>query len=80
MICRVARAHAAMYRDILPAFNGGDGTGDGVTYLQDDHTHANALGAELIARLITESGSRAARLTDLRRRMGCAAAGATLCR
>jgi lysophospholipase L1-like esterase len=56
MICRVAEAHDAVCIDILPGFNGADGRGDAAPYLQADHTHPNAAGAELMTRLIAEAG------------------------
>ena len=68
MICRVATAHGAICVDLLPAFNGPEGRGDAAKYLQGDHAHPNAQGAETIAALIAEGGF--APIESIRQKLG----------
>jgi lysophospholipase L1-like esterase len=44
--------------DTYHAFNGADGTQDAGRLLASDHTHPNAQGHQLIARLLIRAGFR----------------------
>ena len=54
--CLAAEEHGAKCADFLLAFNGPDGTGDAAPYLQNDHLHPSAVGADLIAQIIFDLG------------------------
>ena len=56
--CKVAHAYGAMCIDTYHAFNGADGTQDAGRLLASDHTHPNAQGHQLIARLLIRAGFR----------------------
>jgi lysophospholipase L1-like esterase len=54
--CMVARAYAARCVDTYHAFNGPNGTRPATKLLGADHTHPNARGHRLIARLLIQAG------------------------
>jgi lysophospholipase L1-like esterase len=56
MICEVAQANGAMCVDLVPAFNGPDGTADAGALIESDHTHPTQAGHELIAAAIDATG------------------------
>ena len=56
MICEVAEANGAVCVDLVPAFNGPDGTADAGDLLLGDHVHASKAGQDLIASRIDAAG------------------------
>ncbi len=56
MICEVAEANGALCVDLVPAFNGPDGTADAGDLLVDDHIHPSKAGQELIAAAVDATG------------------------
>ena len=56
MICEVAEANGAVCVDLVPAFNGPEGTADAGDLLLGDHIHASKAGQELIATSIDATG------------------------
>ena len=56
MICEVAEANGAVCVDLVPAFNGPDGTADAGDLLVDDHIHPSKAGQELIAATVDATG------------------------
>jgi lysophospholipase L1-like esterase len=56
--CRLARTYAGICIDTYHAFNSPTGTRDAGPLLAPDHTHPNAAGHRLIARLLERAGYR----------------------
>ena len=56
MVCEVAQANGAICVDLVPAFNGPDGTADAASLLVFDHTHPTQAGHQLIAAAIDATG------------------------
>lgn len=54
--CRIAKKYKALCIDTYHAFNGAAGTRDAGALLAGDHTHPNARGHALIARLLVQAG------------------------
>jgi lysophospholipase L1-like esterase len=58
LTCRLGRKYGAVCIDTYHAFNGSDGRRDAGPLLADDHTHPNAKGHQVIARLLDRAGYR----------------------
>jgi lysophospholipase L1-like esterase len=56
--CKLARKYGGMCVDTYHAFNGPNGTRSATKLLGPDHTHPNARGHQLIARLLVRAGYR----------------------
>jgi lysophospholipase L1-like esterase len=58
LTCSVARKYHGVCIDTYHSFNGANGERDAGPLLAPDHTHPNAKGHKLIARLLVRAGYR----------------------